>query len=73
MKDELQDGIPAEVDFSNGIRGKYAGRIQHDAVYMPLEADVAKTFRTPEEVNSALRMLIKTAAAAVPSSNTEAT
>lgn len=66
MKDELRDEIPAEVDFSNGVRGKYAGRVRHETVYVPLEADVSDAFRTPEEVNSALRMLIKTAAAAVP-------
>lgn len=72
MKDELNGEIPAEVDFSNGIRGKYAGQVRHDAVYVPLEADVSNAFRTPEEVNSALRMLIKTAAAAVPSTHHKA-
>ena len=72
MKDELEDEIPLEVDFSHGVRGKYAGRVWHDAVYVPLEADVSDAFRTPEEVNSALRMLIKTATAAVPRADRKA-
>ena len=65
MKHEGDD-IPAEVDFSHGVRGKYAGRLTRDAVYVPLESDVSAAFQTPEEVNTALRLLMKTAMAALP-------
>ena len=64
MNSSERDDIPAEVDFSQGKRGKYAGRVKQNVIYIPLEEDVQQVFQTAEQVNSALRMLIKTASAA---------
>ena len=50
-----------EYDFSNAIRGKYAGRIQSDTVMVTLAPDVAVAFPNPDSVNEALRLLLKTA------------
>jgi hypothetical protein len=66
------DDTPSGVDFSGGVRGKYAGRVERDAIYVPLERDVSDTFRTPEEVNTALRLLIKIAAASLPAADRKA-
>ena len=67
-----EEDMPAEVDFSHGIRGKFAERMRRDVVYVPLAADVSKAFKTADEVNSALRLLIKTAAAVMPQSERKA-
>ena len=52
-----------DYDFSQGARGKYAGRIARKATVVVLDPDVAEIFGTSEAVNSALRVL---AAAARP-------
>lgn len=66
MKDQFEDDeLPGEIDFSTGLRGKYAQRFQRDVLYVPLAADVSASFRNAEEVNAALRLLIKAADAAV--------
>jgi len=43
-----------EYDFSKGVRGKYAARFPGGTLVV-LDPDVAKTFRTSESVNAALR------------------
>ncbi|SNT24487.1 hypothetical protein SAMN05421770_10650 [Granulicella rosea] len=64
MKTELDiDDMPDEVDFSRGERGRFAGRLPADATLVVIEPDVAKAFPTASEVNSALRILMKAAAA----------
>ena len=59
MKKRLEDDIPAEVDFSNGVRGKYAGQVLRKTIYVPLDEDVSKAFTTREQVNAALRKVMK--------------
>ncbi len=56
------DGMRAEYDFSNGVRGKYAARYRAGTNVVMLDPDVAATFKDAEAVNRALRALI----AAVP-------
>ena len=55
--DELRD----EYDFSQGVRGKYAGRYSDGANVVILDPDIAKVFRTSEAVNNALRALMDAA------------
>ena len=55
--DELRD----EYDFSQGVRGKYAGRYSDGANVVILDPDIAKVFRTSEAVNNALRALVDAA------------
>ena len=47
-----------EYDFSEGVRGKYAGRIKKGTNLVLLEPDVAKYFPTSKAVNRALKSLI---------------
>jgi hypothetical protein len=47
-----------EYDFSEGVRGKYAGRIEKGANLVLLEPEVAKYFPTAKAVNRALKTLI---------------
>ena len=47
-----------EYDFSEGVRGKYAGRIEKGASLVLLEPDVDKYFPTSKAVNRALKNLI---------------
>jgi len=56
-----EDEMRPEYDFSHGVRGKYAKRFPPDAVMVLLAPDVAAAFPDSDSVNSALRLLIKTA------------
>jgi len=47
-----------EYDFSEGVRGKYAGRIEKGANLVLLEPKVVKYFPTAKAVNRALKNLI---------------
>lgn len=47
-----------EYDFSNGVRGKYAGRFAQGSNVVVLDPDVAEVFTDSESVNQALRGLI---------------
>jgi hypothetical protein len=47
-----------EYDFSEGVRGKYAGQIEKRASLVLLEPEVAKYFPTAKAVNRALKSLI---------------
>jgi hypothetical protein len=47
-----------EYDFSNGVRGKYAGRFAQGSNVVVLDPDVAQVFTDSESVNQALRGLI---------------
>jgi hypothetical protein len=46
-----------EYDFSQGVRGKYLGRVGPGKI-ITLEADVAEVFTDSEAVNDALRGLM---------------
>jgi len=50
-----------EYDFSNAVRGKYAGRFAEGSNVIVLDADVAKVFNDAAAVNGALRLLAKSA------------
>ena len=49
--------MPAEYDFSQGVRGQYAHRYAQGTNVVVLEPDVARAFPTAEAVNSSLRAL----------------
>jgi len=51
----------AEYDFSNAVRGKYAGRFAKGSNVIVLDPDVAEVFRDPKAVNGALRLLAESA------------
>jgi len=61
-EDDFED-MPVEVDFSKGVRGRFAGRIGDKVTLMQIDEDVAQVFPSSEELNAALRILIKTAEA----------
>jgi len=47
-----------EYDFTEGIRGKYVGRVANRTHVVVLEPDVAEVFVDSETVNQALRGLL---------------
>lgn len=49
-----------EYDFSGAVRGKYAQRFREGSNVVVLDPDVAAEFTTTEQVNEALRVIIKT-------------
>jgi hypothetical protein len=49
-----------EYDFSNGVRGKYAGRFREGSNVVVLDPEIAAEFPSSEEVNNALRVVLKT-------------
>jgi len=49
--------MPAEYDFTGGVRGKHARRYAQGTNVVVLEPDVAKAFPNAEAVNSSLRAL----------------
>jgi len=48
-----------EMDFSNGVRGKYAERYHAKRVTVQLDPDVAQLFPDSASANEGLRMLIR--------------
>ena len=56
-EDEKSDELRDEYDFSKGVRGKYAKRFAEGANVVVLDPDVAKRFKTSEQVNEALRKI----------------
>jgi len=56
---KASDELRPHYDFSQGVQGKYAGRLDRDAIIVVLEPDVAKVFQTSESVNKALRALLE--------------
>ena len=54
---ERNDTMRDEYDFSKGVRGKYAEAFKNGSNVVVLVPDVAKKFKTSEEVNEALRRL----------------
>jgi hypothetical protein len=57
------DGMRAEYDFSNAVRGKYYERYRASTNVVVLDPDVAKAFPNAEAVNKALRVLVSVARA----------
>ena len=63
-KASTDDDMRPEYDFAHmtgGVRGKYARRFQEGTNLVLLAPDVASAFASDEEVNEALRMLLKLA------------
>ena len=56
---EDKDILRPEYDFSKGIRGKHAAKYAEGTNVVVLEPDVARDFRTAEEVNETLRAVSK--------------
>lgn len=56
----VEEPMP-EVDFSTGVRGKYAKRFSESTNLVLIDADLKKWFPTSEAVNDALRMLVNVA------------
>jgi len=54
-----EDTMRPEYDFSKGVRGKHAARYAKGTNVVVLEADVAREFRTTEQVNETLRAVSK--------------
>jgi hypothetical protein len=54
-KQENEQELLDEYDFSKGVRGKYASRYAKGTNVVVLEPDVAKLFPDSESVNRALR------------------
>lgn len=49
----------SEYDFSKGVRGKHAAKYAEGTNVVVLEPDVAREFRTTEQVNETLRAVSK--------------
>ena len=60
-KQRATDDLLPEYDFSKGIRGKHASRYWEGTNLVALARDVAKVFKTSDQVNAALRGLIEIA------------
>ncbi len=64
MKDDEPNERPEmleEYDFSQGVRGKYAGRYAAGSNVVVLSPDVAEAFPDARAVNDALRALVAVA------------
>ena len=53
------NGMRAEYDFRDGVRGKYAARYEKGANVVLIAPDVAEEFPNARAVNRALRELLK--------------
>ena len=58
-RSEEKDTMRPEYDFSKGVRGKHAAKYAEGTNVVFLEPDVAREFRTTEQVNEALRAVSK--------------
>ena len=54
-----KDTMRPEYGFSKGVRGKHAAKYAEGTNVVVLEPDVAREFRTPEQVNETLRAVSK--------------
>ena len=55
----VEDEMPDEIDFSGGVRGKYAAAYRTGTNVVLLDADVMEQFPDSESVNAALRKLMQ--------------
>jgi hypothetical protein len=60
-KEESNEDMREEYDFSGGVRGKYYKQYQNGTNVVLLDPDIAEVFRDSESVNRALRVLIEIA------------
>ena len=54
-----EDSMRPEYDFSQGVRGKHAAKYAEGTNVVVLEPDVAREFKTAEQVNETLRAVSK--------------
>ena len=64
-KDTKAVATVPDIDFSGGVRGKYAARYAESTNLVALSPDVAKVFPDSEAVNEALRTLVRLSAKTV--------
>jgi hypothetical protein len=64
--EEKDDDMP-EIDFSDGVRGKYAGSIEPLTNLVLIDPELFETFPSAEAVNEALRLLKKASTEATAS------
>lgn len=53
------DTMPIEIDFSGGVRGKYAKRYAAGTNVVLLDPDICVVFRDSESVNRVLRSIVQ--------------
>ena len=58
-RSEEKDTLRPEYDFTKGVRGKHAAKYAEGTNVVVLEPDVAREFRTTEQVNETLRAISK--------------
>lgn len=58
VKSNRATDVP-DIDFSGGVRGKYAARYAESTNIVVLSPDVAEVFPNSEAVNEALRTLVR--------------
>jgi hypothetical protein len=58
-RSENDDTMRPEYDFSKGVRGKYAAKYAEGSNVVILEPDVAREFKTADQVNDTLRVVSK--------------
>lgn len=56
-----KDVMPTEIDFSGGVRGKYANAYAEGRNLVLLDPEVAAAFPDAESVNAALRIVLSAA------------
>ena len=54
--------MPDEIDFSDGVRGRYVGSVEPLSNLVLIEPELFETFPSAEAVNEALRLLKKAGA-----------
>jgi hypothetical protein len=59
--DDTEPDMPATIDFTGGVRGKYAARAGQITRSVMLAPDVAEIFPDAESVNTALRAVAEAA------------
>jgi hypothetical protein len=64
---EESDDMPDEIDFSDGVRGKYAGSVEPLNNLILIDPELFETFPSAEAVNKALRLLKKASQEAIDS------
>ena len=64
-KNNSNDDMLPEYDFTGAVRGKYYERYRQGTNVVLLDADVAESFRDSAAVNEALRLLVSIAEAKV--------
>lgn len=58
-KAHFHDGMRVQYDFGKGVRGKHAARYTSGTNVVVLAPDVASQFRTADEVNETLRVVMR--------------